>query len=126
VLTQTVLRDYSSFMPCRLGLGVQQRVALARALASPIDVLFLDNPLSTLSLRESRWWLDFLRKLHKNRLAEGKPLAIVASADDFRGWIDAASQFAVVEGGQFRVIGGREQVEGAAEPSVRELLMSEI
>ena len=126
LLTQTDLRDYASFMPSRLGLGVQQRVALARALASPVEVLFLDNPLSTLSLRESRWWLDFLRQLHKNRLMDGKPLAIVASADDYRGWIGVASQFAVVEGGQFRVIGGREQVEAAAEPVVRELLMNEI
>jgi ABC-type transporter Mla maintaining outer membrane lipid asymmetry ATPase subunit MlaF len=126
VLTQTELRDYASHMPSRLGQGLQQRVALARAVVSPIEVLFLDNPLSTLSLRESRWWLDFLKQLHKNRLADGKPLAIVASADDFRGWIGVASQFAVVEGGQFHVIGGREQVEGAAEPTVRELLMSEI
>jgi ABC-type Fe3+/spermidine/putrescine transport system ATPase subunit len=126
LLTQTDLQDYASYMPSRLGQGVQQRVALARALVSPIEVLFLDNPLSTLSLRESRWWLDFLRKLHENRRTDGKPLAIVASADDFRGWIGVASQFAVVEGGQFRLLGGREQVEGAAEPMVRELLMNEI
>ncbi len=126
VLTQTELQDYASYMPSRLGQGLQQRVALARALASPIEVLFLDNPLTTLSWREARWWLDFLGKLHKNRLADGKPLAIVASADDFRGWIDEASQFAVVESGQFRVIGGRQQVEAAAEPTVRELLTSEI
>jgi ABC-type transporter Mla maintaining outer membrane lipid asymmetry ATPase subunit MlaF len=126
VLTQTGLGDYASYMPSRLGQGLLQRVALARALASPIEVLFLDNPLSTLSLREARWWLEFLRKLRENRRANGKPLAIVASADDFRGWIGMANQFAVVEGGQFRVIGGREQVEGAVEPTVREFLMSEI
>jgi ABC-type transporter Mla maintaining outer membrane lipid asymmetry ATPase subunit MlaF len=126
VLTQTGLRDYVSYVPSRLGLGVQQRVALARALVSPLEVLFLDNPLTTLSLRESRWWLDFLRELHKNRGTDGKPLAIVAGADDFRGWIDVANQFAVVEGGQFRVIGGREHVEAAAEPAVREFLMNEI
>ena len=126
VLTETELQDYASYMPSRLGQGLQQRVALARALASPVEVLFLDNPLSTLSLRESRWWLGFLRELHKDRLTSDKPLAIVASADDFRGWIGVANQFAVVEGGQFRVIGGREQVEAAAEPTVRELLTSEI
>jgi len=126
VLTQTDLQDYASHMPSRLGLGLQQRVALARALASPVEVLFLDNPLTTLSLRESRWWLDFLKQLHENRLADGKPLSIVASADDFRGWIGVANQFAVVDGGQFRVIGRRERVESAVEPSVRELLLSEI
>jgi ABC-type transporter Mla maintaining outer membrane lipid asymmetry ATPase subunit MlaF len=126
LLTQTDLQDYASDMPSRLGLGVQQRVALARALASPIEVLFLDNPLSTLSLRESRWWLDFLQKLRESRRVDGKPLAIVASADDFRGWIGVASQFAVVEDAQFKVIGDREQVEAATEPAVRELLMEEI
>ena len=126
LLTQTGLQDYASYMPSRLGLGVQQRVALARALASPIEVLFLDNPLSTLSWREVRWWLDILRQLPESRRVDGKPLAIVASADDFRGWIGVASQFAVVEGGQFRLIGGREQVEATAEPMVRELLTNEI
>jgi ABC-type transporter Mla maintaining outer membrane lipid asymmetry ATPase subunit MlaF len=126
LLTQTGLREYASLMPSRLGLGLQQRVALARALASPIEVLFLDNPLTTLSLRESRWWLDFLRELHKNRRADGKPLAIVASADDFRGWLGVAGQFAVVEGGQFRAIGERQQLEATAEPAVREFLMNEI
>jgi ABC-type transporter Mla maintaining outer membrane lipid asymmetry ATPase subunit MlaF len=126
LLTQTDLQDYASDMPSRLGLGVQQRVALARALASPIEVLFLDNPLSTLSLRESRWWLDFLPQLRESRSVDGKPLAIVASADDFRGWIDVASQFAVVEDGQLKVIGNRKQVEGASEPAVRELLMKEL
>jgi ABC-type transporter Mla maintaining outer membrane lipid asymmetry ATPase subunit MlaF len=126
LLTQTDLQDYASDMPSRLGLGVQQRVALARALASPIEVLFLDNPLSTLSLREARWWLDFLRQLHESRRVDGKPLAIVASADDFRGWIDVAGQFAVVEDGRFKVIGDRKQVEGTSQPAVRELLMKEL
>jgi ABC-type transporter Mla maintaining outer membrane lipid asymmetry ATPase subunit MlaF len=125
LLTQTGLQQYASFMPSRLNLGVQQRVALARSLASPIEVLFLDNPLTTLSSRETRWWLDFLKRLHENRRAGDQPLAVVASADDFRGWIGVASHFAVVEGGQFRVIGGREQVESAAEPAVREFLMNE-
>ncbi len=126
MLTRTGLNDYASHMPSRLGLGLQQRVALARALISPIEVLFLDNPLTTLSLRETHWWLDFLRRLHESRRVEGHALAIVASADDFRGWLGVASRFAVVEDGRFRVIGGREQVEAATEPAVREFLVKEI
>ncbi|HTS19184.1 MAG TPA: ATP-binding cassette domain-containing protein [Verrucomicrobiae bacterium] len=133
LLGQIGLRDFASSMPSRLSLSAQQRVALARALApisesgqATIDVLFLDNPLTTLSLREARWWVNFLGKLRESRRAGGNPLAIVASADDFGGWIDVAEQFAVVDGGQFRVIGGRERVEAANEPMVRELLTSEI
>jgi|SRR5579862_6535342 len=122
LLTMTELQEYASFVPGRLSLGVQQRVGLARALASPVELLFLDNPLSTLSLREARWWLDFLRRLYESRRAEGNPLAIVASVDDFRGWIDAAEHFAIVEGGRFGVVGGREQVAAATEPAVREFL----
>jgi len=122
LLTMTELQEYAPFAPGRLSLGVQQRVGLARALASPVELLFLDNPLSTLSLRDSRWWLDFLRRLYESRRAEGKPLTIVASADDFRGWIDVADHFAIVESGRFGVVGGREQVAAATEPAVREFL----
>jgi ABC-type transporter Mla maintaining outer membrane lipid asymmetry ATPase subunit MlaF len=126
LLTMTELQEYAPFVPGRLSLGVQQRVGLARALALPVELLFLDNPLSTLSMREARWWLDFLGKLYESRRAESKPLAIVASADDFRGWIDVADHFAIVRDGRFDVIGGREQVAAATEPAVREFLATGI
>ncbi len=126
LLTLTGLQDYASLMPSRLGLSVQQRVGLARALASPIDVLFLDNPLSTLSLREARWWLDFLRELQESHRARGKPLTLIASGDDFYGWRDIASHFAVVDGGQFHAIGGRKQLAENAEPVVRDFLAKEL
>ncbi|MGA2139736.1 MAG: ATP-binding cassette domain-containing protein [Verrucomicrobiia bacterium] len=127
LLTLTELRDYAGHMPSRLSLGVQQRVGLARALSSMpgVEVLFLDNPLSTLSPRECRWWLDFLRQLHENRRAEGKPLTVVASADDFRGWADIADHFAIVGDGHFQVVGGREQLSASAEPVVQGFLVKE-
>jgi len=131
LLTMTKLQDYAGHMPSRLSLGVQQRVGLARALAptwgkgSTIEILFLDNPLSTLSPRECRWWLDFVRQLHENHRAKGKPLTVVASADDFRGWLDVADLFAILEGGRFRVVGGREQLSASAEPVVRDFLVKE-
>jgi phospholipid/cholesterol/gamma-HCH transport system ATP-binding protein len=122
LLTLTELQDYADEMPSHLGLSIQQRVGLARALALSAEVLFLDNPLSTLSLRECRWWLDFLRQLQESRRAQGKPLTLVASADDFRGWAGAASRFAVVEGGRFQVVGGRDELSASAEPVVQEFL----
>jgi phospholipid/cholesterol/gamma-HCH transport system ATP-binding protein len=131
LLTMTELQDYAGHLPSRLSLGVQQRVGLARALAptwekgSTIEVLFLDNPLTTLSPRECRWWLDFVRQLHENYRAKGKPLAVVASADDFRGWTDVAAQFAIVGDGRFQVVGGREQLSASAEPVVRDFLVKE-
>ena len=127
LLTLTELRDYAGRMPSHLTLGVQQRVGLARALGSMsgVEVLFLDNPLSTLSPRECRWWLDFLQQLHENRRTKGKPLTVVASADDFRGWTDIADQFAIVADGRFQVIGGREQLSASAEPVVQDFLVKE-
>jgi phospholipid/cholesterol/gamma-HCH transport system ATP-binding protein len=125
LLTRTGLQDYAGEMPSHLGLNIQQRVGLARALALSVEVLFLDNPLSTLSLRECRWWLDFLRKLQESHRAKGKPLTVVASADDFRGWSDVAGQFAVVEGERFQVVGGRDELSASAEPGVQEFLTKE-
>jgi ABC-type transporter Mla maintaining outer membrane lipid asymmetry ATPase subunit MlaF len=125
LLTLTGLQDYAGQMPSHLSLSIQQRVGLARALALSFEVLFLDNPLSTLSPRECRWWLDFLRQLQENHRAKGKPLTLVASADGFRGWTDVASHFAVVEGGRFQVVGGRDELSASAEPVVRDFLMKE-
>jgi ABC-type transporter Mla maintaining outer membrane lipid asymmetry ATPase subunit MlaF len=125
LLTLTGLQDYADRMPSHLGLNIQQRVGLARALALNVEVLFLDNPLSTLSLRECRWWLDFLRQLQESHRAKGKPLTLVASADDFRGWTDVASHFAVVDEGRFRIVGGRDELSASAEPVVQDFLMKE-
>jgi ABC-type transporter Mla maintaining outer membrane lipid asymmetry ATPase subunit MlaF len=122
LLTLTGLQGYAQRAPSRLSLGVQQRVGLARALTASVEVLFLDNPLTTLSWRETHWWLDFLRRLQETRRAQGALMTIVASADDFRGWLDVASHFAIVDSGRFKIIGGRQQVEAAAEPALREFL----
>jgi phospholipid/cholesterol/gamma-HCH transport system ATP-binding protein len=120
------LQEYAGIAPSRLNGRVQQRVALARALAVPTEVLFLDNPLSGFGLREVRWWLDLLRELHAKKGSKGAPLTIVAASGDFRGWVNAASHFGVIEQNQFRVIGGREQVLSSQEPAVREFLATAI
>ena len=126
LLTLTDLQSFAQGTPSRLSLGVQQRVGLARVLTSSVEVLFLDNPLTTLSWRETHWWLDFLRRLQETRRAQGKVITIVASADDFRGWLDVASHFAIVDGGRFGVVGGRGQVEAGADPALREFLTTGI
>jgi ABC-type transporter Mla maintaining outer membrane lipid asymmetry ATPase subunit MlaF len=79
---------------------VQRRIALLRALATPIRVLFLDDPLRGLAPSDVRWWLRFLRERHE---ASDPPLAIVVSGYDFGPWRAEADHFAVVEDGQFRM-----------------------
>ena len=126
LLALTELQQYAQYMPSRLSLEAQQRVALARALTAPVEVLFLDSPLTPLAWREMRWWLDFLKRLRDTQRVNERPLTLVASADDFRGWLDVATQFAIVEGGRFRALGGQKQVAATAEPDVREFLATEI
>ena len=124
LLAQGELTAYAHARPSRLSPRVQQRVSLVRALAVATRVLFLDNPLGGLGLRETRWWLGFLRDLQSRLAAKGEPLAIVATGNDFRGWLDTASHFAIIEGAQLRVLGGREQVIASEEPAVREFLVN--
>lgn len=125
LLALTELHSFAQYMPSRLSLEAQQRVGLARALTAPVEVLFLDSPLTTLAWRETLWWLDFLRRLRETHRVNGKLLTVVASADDFRGWLDVATHFAIVEGGRFRALGGQEQVAATVEPAVREFLANE-
>lgn len=124
LLAKLDLQKHADQSPSRLSLPVQQRVSLARALAAASEILFLDNPLWAMSARDGRWWLNFLNELKRTHAPGSPPLTLVASADDFRGWLDVADRFAILEGGRLQVIGGREQVEGSQEPVVREFLES--
>jgi len=120
------LQPYAHLTPSRFNLRLQQRVALVRALATPTQVLFLDNPFSGLGVRDVRWWLQFLRDLQARHAAKGEPITIVATCNDFRGWLDVGSQFAIIQETQFRTIGGREQLSASQEPVVRDLFVNEI
>lgn len=126
LLSVAELGPYADLMPSRLNLRLQQRVGLMRALAVPTEVLFLDNPLGGLGLREARWWLEFLRNLQAQQRAKGGALTIVATGSDFRGWMEAASHFAILSNQQFRVIGGRNELLASQEPGVREFMASAI
>lgn len=118
LLARTKLTSYAQTLPSRLSQRLAQRAGLARALAVPTDVLFLDNPLSGLGAHDARWWTDYLRELRKDNAA----LTVVATCDDFRPWLDLATNFAVIEGDRLRALGGREQVLASQDDSVRELL----
>lgn len=123
MLERAELQSHAQTTPSRLSVRARQRAGLMRALAVPTQVLFLDNPLGGLPAREERWWLETLRELPAHYATPGgQPLAIVASSDDFRAWLDLASRFALIQGEQFRVLGGREQLDANKEPSIREFL----
>jgi phospholipid/cholesterol/gamma-HCH transport system ATP-binding protein len=124
LLAKLELERYANQSSSRLSLRIQQRVSLARALAAGPEILFLDNPLWAMSARDGRWWLNLLNELKRTREPGQPPLTLVVSADDFRGWLEVADRFAILEGGRFQLIGGREQVEGSREPVVREFLES--
>jgi phospholipid/cholesterol/gamma-HCH transport system ATP-binding protein len=118
LLTRAELRSQARTMPSRLNLRLQQRASLVRALAVPTEVLFLDNPLSGLGTRDVRWWTEYLSELQQTN----DVLAVVATCDDFRPWLELATHFAVIDGEQFRELGGREHVLASTEQLVRELL----
>jgi ABC-type transporter Mla maintaining outer membrane lipid asymmetry ATPase subunit MlaF len=107
-------------MPSRLSLRLQQRACLARAVAVPTEILYLDNPLAGLGPRDARWWTEFLRE--QRGAAGNGPLTIVATCNDFRPWLEWATQFALVREGRFHALGNREQVLASDDPGVRELL----
>jgi phospholipid/cholesterol/gamma-HCH transport system ATP-binding protein len=124
LLAQVEMETYAGVLPSRLSPRLQQRVALARALAMSREVLFLDNPLGGLSQSGMRWWSGFLRETRARQQAQGRPLTVVASAEDFRGWQELADHFAMIHERGFRVLGGRDQLAGSGDAVVREFLTS--
>ena len=73
--------------PANVAANWRQRAALARALALKPELLLLDNPLAGLGTRHLQWSLRFLDRLGRgHELCDGKPMTIVATADDLRPW----------------------------------------
>lgn len=117
------LRSFADLAPSRLNPAIQQRVSLVRSLATPTEVLFLDNPLSGLSVREARWWLKSLRDLHEQRTSESEPMTIITTSGDFHGWLDVANRFAVIQDSGFLVVGGKQELTASQNVAVRDFLV---
>jgi ABC-type transporter Mla maintaining outer membrane lipid asymmetry ATPase subunit MlaF len=98
------LEDHAGSMPSRLSTALQRKVALARTLTEPVEVLFLDSPLTGLGPEDARWWLDLLRGLLARAAQEGGHMSIVASGYDLRRWLGWADHFGVLSDGGFRTL----------------------
>ncbi len=123
LLEVTELVPWANSTPVNVPRSWQQRAGLARAMALSPEVLLLDSPLTGLDVRHTAWWLSFLGELAKgHRIAAGKPLTLVATADDLRPWRRRANRVACLSGGKFLALGDWPAVDVCREPVVQELL----
>ncbi|MBC8097227.1 MAG: ATP-binding cassette domain-containing protein [Akkermansiaceae bacterium] len=123
LLELTELTPLANRTPVNVARSWQQRTGLARALALSPEILLLDSPLSGLDMRHTAWWLGFLGELSGgHQIAGGKPITLVATADDLRPWRKHARQVACLGGKGLLVLGDWAAVDGCREPVVQELL----
>ena len=123
LLELTVLTPWAHHKSGTLGRSWQQRVGLARALALQPEVLLLDSPLTGLDVRHLTWWLDFLDQLSRGHdYLAGRPMTLVATADDLRPWRRHANRVACLAARRLRVLGDWQAAEASREAVVRELL----
>jgi ABC-type transporter Mla maintaining outer membrane lipid asymmetry ATPase subunit MlaF len=90
------------------------------------QVLLVDSPLTGLDVRHTFWWLRLLNELSRGHaLLDGKPLTIIATADDLRPWRYHANRVACLRQKELVVLGDWAAVEASTEPVVQELLRPE-
>jgi ABC-type transporter Mla maintaining outer membrane lipid asymmetry ATPase subunit MlaF len=123
VLELTGLEPWANSTPGAMPGYWQRRAGLARALMLKPEVLLLDNPLAGLDLRHRAWWLALLGHLSQGHpWMDGRPVTIVATADDLIPWRRHARQFAVLKDRQWIALGSWDKVESSADEHVHELL----
>jgi len=117
------LTPWADVTPANVGRSWRQRAGLARALVLQPEVLLLDSPLTGLDARHTAWWLGFLGELSRgHRIADGKPITIVVTADDLRPWRRLAGHVACLAAQRLTVLGHWEAVDASRERGIQELL----
>ena len=114
LLHEAGLSETAEWLPSRLSLALQQRVGLLRAVVLPKELLLVDQPIAP------RWWARTLGALRTRAAEAGQPFSLVVTTEDFRAWTKLGTHFAVLAGGGWRVVGGREQLLASEDPVVRE------
>jgi phospholipid/cholesterol/gamma-HCH transport system ATP-binding protein len=109
-------------LPGEMTRTYRQRVSLARALALSPELLLLDNPLAGVDLSEQNWWQGTVTKLSEGHpITGGKPMTIVIVTNQLTPWVEKGRNFALLQGKQWRQIGGMTELESSDEAVLREL-----
>lgn len=117
------LSPWANNTPANVGRSWRQRAGLARALALRPEVLLLDSPLTGLDVRHTFWWLDLLGELSRGHpLLGGRPLTLVATADDLRPWRGQAGHVACLARRRLTVFADWPAAEVSTDATLRELL----
>jgi ABC-type transporter Mla maintaining outer membrane lipid asymmetry ATPase subunit MlaF len=117
------LTPLADVTPQNVGMNWLKRAALARALMLQPELLLLDGPLSGLGGRHAKWCLHFLDQLWRgHEWCGGKPMTIVATAEDLRPWKNDARHFALLRDKKFGLLGSWKEVAAGDDTIVMELM----
>jgi ABC-type transporter Mla maintaining outer membrane lipid asymmetry ATPase subunit MlaF len=117
------LGPWADSTPGALGRNWQKRAGLARALMLKPEVVLVDNPLSSLDLRHTYWWLSTLEQLAKPRNFLGEsPLSFVVTTADLRPWLTLGRQFGILKDKHLVIVGDRARMQAAPTNLVGDLL----